>query len=616
MLLVCVSISAAFPRSLEAQQKLRIWLVLNEPALEPHPQDAVKAFDAFTDEWARAGIELQHMRHRAEQQPDFVWSVMGQQNVLARMAEFRKRDSTVPAFEVHFFDWNEYGEAVRTQAEYLRPDLLQVPSTWCSSLAARFRILQPIPEPLASDVMAAEGRTLTRACEVYGNPPLFGLPWLLDVRLLYFWRDDFDSFEKNLQKSDNIRETFWQALQQGKSRRAYPLFELPTSGDWELLHNLALLTWGEGGDLVSTRRVLSWHSSTPGFEEPGLRGLIYIRNLLQQGLISLPEKTRQDLDQVFLEHGVGSVVSGPWLIAQLQKRLNRDGHKWDEFVGVTLPPFYESPAGRVTFWGGSFLSVTGVRPALTETALRLAEFVGREKGSLDWIEKAGMIPAAKLLRGSPAESGSGAVSDGPGLCSTYYDCLRASSAGPDPVRVIDTAIQNGRTYPSIPEWWDLEVPGSLGPVRHLWHDVATMQVEDELRADLQEIAQDWEVTLNSRGRGTSWILGVLILAAVGSLWMLLQLRRRRRGAAIEGIPEGHGEGGDEAVDLHPSGSLGSELRAARGRAGHTQAEAARRTGIAIDALSDIENDKRRPRVKNERIIRAYIRDPQNFVRQQ
>src|SRR5947209_8172481 len=109
--------------SLPGQEKLRVWLVLNEPAVAVRSPDPLRVFDDFVDEWSSRGIDLRHLRHRAEQRPEFVAQLLGQRNILTEIADFRRNQAGFPLIEAHFFDWHEYGQIVRTHAEHLRPDL-------------------------------------------------------------------------------------------------------------------------------------------------------------------------------------------------------------------------------------------------------------------------------------------------------------------------------------------------------------------------------------------------------------------------------------------------------------------------------------------------------------
>ena len=229
---------------------------------------------------------------------------------------------------------------------------------------------------------------------MYGDAPLYGLPWLVDVRMLYYWRKDLPSLEKELRNSRDARDSFRRSLQSAGDA-GHPLFALPTARDWELLHQTALLVWGNGGELIEIRRWWpGYRFRTATLNEPALRGAEYLRSLATDRLIALPRETRQQLEEKFVAHQLGSVISGPWLMSQLEQQ----GAMSDGSIGITLPPLY----GRdpVTFVGGSLLGVTARNPALRASAIELARHLSMGPGSLPTALAAGLLPALSEARGT------------------------------------------------------------------------------------------------------------------------------------------------------------------------------------------------------------------------
>src|SRR5215831_12666362 len=155
-----------------------------------------------------------------------------------------------PRLEVGFFGWDEYWDTLRSTSRTSLPDALQVPTTWCSSLAGDLGILSALPADVAQDAAARFRRELLAPCLVYGAPPLYGLPWLVDVRVLYFWKADLPTLEEELQNNPHGRDAFRHSLESSSGVVDHPLFGLPTARDWELVHQTALLVWGEGASLV------------------------------------------------------------------------------------------------------------------------------------------------------------------------------------------------------------------------------------------------------------------------------------------------------------------------------------------------------------------------------
>jgi ABC-type glycerol-3-phosphate transport system substrate-binding protein len=512
--------SAAF-----AADKLRVWLVLNLPAVST--TDELPPLDAFLETWSRRGIDLYGLRTKANANVDFRRQLVGQTEILNQLGRFKASHPAVPPIEVTFFGWDEYWDSIQAEIgnprPVVRPDVVQVPTTWCSSLAEGLDFLAPLHDDAARDAARRYAPQLLEPCLVYGAGPLYGLPWLVDIRVLYFWKADLPALDAELRNSRQVRDSFREVLQSSQSSAGHPLMALPTARDWELLHQTALLAWGAGGDLVTTRRLGWYHRTSASLRDPVLDGAKYLSDLARDRLIALPRETRQDLEQQFVNHQLGSVMSGPWLERQLRARedVSLDA------IGVTIPPLYERTP--VTFVGGSLLGMTGASPALAAPALTLIEYLSRGDAALPTAIAIGLLPASTAARGTAAAAVQkrDALSRG-APCTTYFECLLASGATVSFVTTLEAALAVGRTYPPLPDWWRIEVPSHLGSLYHFWQEIAALQPRDSLAASLKTVSDEWDSSLLAfdrwlwRGMGTT--AGALALG----YFIVLRVRRGRR----------------------------------------------------------------------------------------
>jgi ABC-type glycerol-3-phosphate transport system substrate-binding protein len=504
-----------------ADEALRFWLVFNLPPAEPAA--AQPGLDAFLDRWSRQGVDLYGLRARASANADFRQQLLGQTAILQQLALFRAKDQSFPQIEVTFFGWDEYWESLRSAPAAARPDLVQVPTTWCSSLARGLGVLTALPNELARDASREYAPPTLEPCAVYDDLPLYGLPWLLDVRVLYFWKSDLPTLERELRNSRQPRDSFRQVLQSSRAAVDHPLFGLPTARDWELLHQTALLVWGEGGNFVETHRWFGYRTSSAAFKEPALRGAEYLLGLARDQLIVLPRKTRQDLEREFVNHQLGSVISGPWLLELLARR----GQAPQDAIGVVIPPLYER--NPVTFVGGSLLGVTGRNPSLKAAALAMAQYLSSGEGALPTAMAVGLLPASTAARGTSAGAARRREALRAGdLCVTYFECLVAAGYPVTIAETFERALAVGRTYPPLPDWWTLEVPSRLGSLYHFWQELAAHQPHDVLEASLQTVSEEWDQSLTAFHRWVLRIATALSITAALLAAVISQTRKSRR----------------------------------------------------------------------------------------
>lgn len=496
-----------------ASSSLRFWLVFNERKAPADNQ--LLPIEEFLDLWKRQGVDLSPLKDRAATGREFYDLLRGQRQLLASLADFRKRQPSFPTIEIRFFGWDEYYNSIHNARREDLPHLLQVPSTWCSSLAAHLKILSPLPSRYESGFRQNYDLNLMQPCLVNGQPPLYGVPWIVDARVFYFWREDLSTFPDELRSTSSGADALTRALREtSRKRMGYPAFALPTARDWELLHQTTLLVWGFGGDMIR-RGFLS--SLSPAFQEPALRGSKFIRDLHAEGLLSLPRESRDEIERRFTEHRLGSVISGPWLLWRLSERL---GPSWDKHVGVSLPPLFKTDVRPTTFLGGSVLSITASDSRNKELATSLASYLSGEAG-LSYALAVGTLPAQKSAIGQQPVNGNRASP-----CTTYFDCVAAASTSTEAAAVFASALKNGRSYPAIPQWQSLEDASRLGPLYYLWQDISAQQDDQTLARQINALAADWDSTLTRVD--PRFIVASIALTLSLGVYYLWSFRYRRK----------------------------------------------------------------------------------------
>lgn len=507
-------ITAACVLAKADDQPLRMWLVLNEPADKSVASEL--QLDQFLKKWRTQGIDLFANRGRAVQDPDYAALLAGQLSVLGSVADFRRRQNGFPVVELRFFTWDEYFDKLTKSATGVSgPDLVQVPSTWCISLAREFKILAPIQR----DLLNRFPGQISQACQPEGKSQFFGIPWTVDVRLLFFWRRDFPALDRDLEQQHDRRAVFERALISAEKHLGRPPFALPTARDWELLHQTSLLVWAYNGELLEAdRELLFFPSHRATFTEPALNGALFLKSLLNRKLLDLPRINRDQLEQTFLDHKYGSMISGPWMLAKLAKQI---GSGLESEIGVALPPF--GGAASATFVGGSFLGSTQKSPeSMKPHATALAMHLATGAQAANFARRTGLIPADNDARGA-STLGAANISE-----ATFYGYLRSIASTDRFSKIITTAIDNGRPYPRISKWWLLEAPAQIGGLYRFWQDIADAQPDNELQTDLNTIASEWNTSLRYFPWWVSWALSLAVIALALGSWALRSIGTRDR----------------------------------------------------------------------------------------
>jgi len=293
----------------------------------------------------------------------------------ALLAEFRAR--TGIRVQLQYIPWESaWNEMVKVAIYRNGPDVSEIGSTWMGDLvgmsgirpftALDLRALGPVQDYIPS---------LWQSAGLAGSGDIWGIPWMVDTRLLFYRRDllaqvgideaeaftSFTALEKTLHR-----------LQQADVEIPWII---PTRRSWITLHNLAVWVWGHGGDFVSAdgkRLLFNTPEARAGFQEYfGLRRF-------------MPPQAHHlaivEADDGF-SHGQAAVtLSGAWLWdnPHLTPELRAN-------IGVTLPP-------GVPYVGGSHL-VVWEHSRNVRDALKLIRFLTEARVMQRYAPQAGKLPA-------------------------------------------------------------------------------------------------------------------------------------------------------------------------------------------------------------------------------
>jgi ABC-type glycerol-3-phosphate transport system substrate-binding protein len=452
-------------------------------------------------------IRVTDVRGKTRDDAEFARQVLGQHLFLRELSEFIDRQPGGRAIEVKFLKWEELFGALddlNGDAEGA-PEVTIVPSSWVASLSDS--ALAPLDRPPYAVNTSGYAERALETCRT-ANGALYALPWIIDVRFFFYWKDLFPpdaSFENRAQLARALDGS--SRLQLARVGTAFkPPFVLPTEADWDILHLFSLFVWNSGGD---------WRARRGGWRDGGLavltaddgvNAVAAMKELAATSSMAFLQVKRNDLEGRFVTEEIASVLAGPWLIRRLQEKYNNPS-EWYLHVGVALPPFNEGGT-PTTYLGGSHLGVT-TKAAHDPLAIELIEYITAQAAARTAPDNL-TIPAADGAR----------------------KALLDSFPPDSPMRaLIPKAIEHSRSYPPVAEWpRAVEVELSHVRLPLLFMHVAEKESAAAVARDLAEMrhALVWGVLIAPLLWPELPLSVAGIVAAVGTFLFLFWRRAKKR----------------------------------------------------------------------------------------
>jgi multiple sugar transport system substrate-binding protein len=339
-----------------------------------------------------------------------------------------------PDCQVEEMTWDGGLERLSKIAAYqFGPDVSQIGTTWLDSLAATGAV-RPFTD---EEVEALGGASLffPASWQMVSLPSerskVWAIPWLADVRVIFYWRDMLEEAGVDAQTAfrspERVAETM-ECLQASGIDAPWGIW-----GDRKnvALQNAASWVWSAGGDVISAdgRQIL--------FDQPeamqGFLAYFDLHRYLPPDIDHLPEVS-QILD-LFASRRLAVIMGAcSWLdgISSAYGEASDIAPK----IGLALPP---GPA----FVGGSNL-IVWQHARQTREAVDLVRFLTSKQAQLDFCRAGSFLP-------------------------TRLDVLSEPSFATDVrYQVIIEALKTGRAFPMIPKWGDVEEKLGRGLV-WLWN---------------------------------------------------------------------------------------------------------------------------------------------------
>lgn len=344
------------------------------------------------------------------------------------LAEFRAR--TGIRVQLQFIPWEAaWDEMVKVAIYRKGPDVSEIGSTWMGDLvgmrgirpftALDLRALGPVQDYVPS---------LWQSASLAGSGDIWGIPWMMDARLLFYRRDllaqaGIDEAEAFASPAA-LDETLHRLQQAGVE---IP-WVIPTRRSWITLHNLAVWVWGHGGDFVSPdgkELLFNTPEARAGFQE-----------YFSLGRFMPPQAhhlTIVEADDCFSHGQAAMTLSGAWLWdnPHLTPELRAN-------IGVALPP-------GVPYVGGSQLVLWEYSRNVRD-ALKLIRFLTEVRAMQRYAPEAGKLPA-RLSALSEASA-------------PFYASLNSLTPG----------LVDSRSFHSVSLWGMIE-DRLAATLRDIWSDI-------------------------------------------------------------------------------------------------------------------------------------------------
>ena len=281
--------------------------------------------------------------------------------ILELIEQFEKKN---PKIKVNLTDltWSDGHEKIVVAfGSGTAPDVLELGSDWVPEFSYQDVLLDVTfeAEKIKKEFLMWEPATI-------GNPTdasqkIFGFPWILDTRVLFYNKDLMKKAELNPEKPPKTWDElldYCKAVNRLKPG-AYG-FGANSAERHRLYKKFLPFLWANGGKILSDDQRESEINKSEG-----VQALEFYKKLTQNGMID----TQAMLDEAFKHNKIGFVISGGWLLNNLRKNYPELN------FGICLMPKPESDQGTpASFAGGEFL-VIDKKTKNPQEALELIKFL-------------------------------------------------------------------------------------------------------------------------------------------------------------------------------------------------------------------------------------------------
>jgi len=259
------------------------------------------------------------------------------------------------------------------------PDVFQLGNTWLPEFVA-LRALAPLDDLLSTEAQADIFPGVLAANRMNGH--LYGLPWYVDTRLLFYRADLLQ--QAGVARAPQTWSEWLNTLRRLKAHTASAPLILPFS-EWQTLIALGLQQQAE---------LLRDDGRYGAFSQPAFRAAFaFYLGLFDEGLAKVGGELRVgNVYQAFADGRVSMLVSGPWNLGEFARRMPPVLR--DAWATAPLPvPDGTLFPGR-SIAGGASLAINAKSPH-PEAARALLQFLAAPEQQLAFYRATGDLPVRK-----------------------------------------------------------------------------------------------------------------------------------------------------------------------------------------------------------------------------
>ncbi len=339
-----------------------------------------------------------------------IWA-MGEEGLkLEQIVPLFEKENLGVKIEVQQIPWSAAHEKLVTAVVgKVLPDVSQMGTTWMSEFFV-MGALENLDEYIKnSQIVKLENYFKGSLDTCLFDNKIYGIPWYVDVRVLFYRKDLYEKFNVNPPQSWDEMVSIGEKLIEKDKDGKIVSYPYTISIHWQ---EICPFIWQNGGELVDLK------TKKVKFISPEVKEAIRFFVNLRKDLC--PTTTLGDLIYAFRTGQVKSFFSGPYMVEVLKKQAPEITGKWS----VALMPKKKT---RTSFVGGSNL-VIFKNSKNKDLAWKFIEFLSGPEIQVEWYK---------------------ITSDLPSVRSAWENEILAK----DPVlKVFHQQLEDAKSPPNIPKW--------------------------------------------------------------------------------------------------------------------------------------------------------------------